>query len=187
LEKSYAYNERLIVLLNDLLEVSSVEEGRYDYQFEKVDIHDLLREVSDRQMDDVSRKMQEFKLNIVNNLANVSLDQYKIKLVIGTLLNNAIKYTPKHGHITIRSEFPDNKKVRISISDSGIGIPIMNQEKIFTKFFRAENAVRVDTEGNGLDLYVAKTIINNHNGKIWFKSQEGRGTTFFIELPTEQL
>jgi two-component system phosphate regulon sensor histidine kinase PhoR len=117
-------------------------------------------------------RMQEFKFDIVNNLANVSLDQYKIKLVLGTLLNNAIKYTPKRGHsYDCAVNLSMNKKVRISVSDTGIGVPsVMNQEKMFTKFFRAENAVRVDTEGNGLDLYVAKTIINNHNGKIWCKS-----------------
>ena len=116
----------------------------------------------------------------------MELDPYKMKLALSSIINNAITYTPKRGRVDIMSEFTDKDTLKISIHDSGIGIPKDEQNKVFTKFFRAGNALRVDTEGNGLDLFVTKNIIEKHQGKIWFESSEGVGTTFYIEIPVKR-
>jgi two-component system sensor histidine kinase VicK len=77
----------------------------------------------------------------------------------------------------------DKKEVGVSVHDTGLGIPADQQERIFTKFFRATNAMRVDTEGSGLGLFISKNIIDAHGGRIWFKSEEGKGTTLSFALP----
>jgi len=185
LNQSYEYTERLIQIVNDFLSVSSIEEGRYDYKYEKTDIHDLLREVSERFMVDAERKNIDYTLNIINNLGPVELDSYKLKLAIGGIINNAISYTPEKGRVTLTLSFEEDK-VMITVEDNGIGIPKQEQSKVFTKFFRAHNALKFLTEGNGLDLFVAKNIIENHKGHIWFESEVESGTTFYIEIPIEQ-
>ena len=185
LNQSYEYTERLIQIVNDLLNISSIEEGRYDYKYEKTDIHDLLREVSERFIVDAEKKNIDYTLNIVNNLNPVELDAYKFKLAIGGIINNAISYTPEKGKVTLTLSFEEDK-VMITVEDNGIGIPKQEQSKVFTKFFRSHNALKFLTEGNGLDLFVAKNIIENHKGQIWFESEVESGTTFYIEIPIEQ-
>lgn len=110
------------------------------------------------------------------------LDKEKIQMVIDNLLRNAIKYTPKNGKIVI-SVKKGKKEVNFSIEDNGVGIPKDQQKRIFTKFFRATNIRKIDTTGSGLGLYITKNIVNAHHGKIWFISKEGKGTTFFFNLP----
>jgi two-component system sensor histidine kinase VicK len=77
----------------------------------------------------------------------------------------------------------DQKEMKFSISDTGIGIPESEQENVFKRFFRASNALKFETEGNGIGLYLAKNIVEAHGGKIWFESKENKGTTFYFTLP----
>jgi len=106
-------------------------------------------------------------------------DQEKVGLVIQNLLENAIKYTPEEGTIQI-SLGQEKNNILFKIKDSGVGIPQDQQNRIFTKFFRGSNVMRLETDGSGLGLYTAKNIIDAHKGKIWFESQEGQGTTFYL-------
>jgi len=102
--------------------------------------------------------------------------------VLQNLISNAVKYTPKEGSVKVSVDFKENK-VTISVSDTGIGIPKDEQDKIFKKFFRASNAALKETEGSGLGLSVVKSYIEEAGGRIWFESRERKGTTFFVELP----
>jgi signal transduction histidine kinase len=112
------------------------------------------------------------------------IDLRKVRMVFQNLLSNAIKYTPTNGKITIQTKTePDKKQVLISFSDTGYGIPADEKDKIFTKLFRAKNVLEMSTDGTGLGLYVAKNILDNSGGKIWFESEENKGTTFFLTLP----
>jgi len=93
-----------------------------------------------------------------------------------------MKYTQKKGNI-IFSVFSDDKEIKVSIQDSGVGIPKDQQGRLFSKFFRAANVVRMETEGSGLGLFICKNIVQVHEGKVWFESKEGEGSTFYFTLP----
>ncbi|MFH0891541.1 MAG: ATP-binding protein [Candidatus Falkowbacteria bacterium] len=110
------------------------------------------------------------------------MDKQKIGLVIENLLENAIKYTPEYGRIELDVEAGDHF-LRVRVEDNGVGIPDKDQEKLFTKFFRAENVIRMQTEGSGLGLFIVRNIIKKHGGEITFVSHEGKGTKFVFTLP----
>jgi two-component system sensor histidine kinase VicK len=104
--------------------------------------------------------------------------------VFGNLINNAASYSPAGSRIEIMAE-PKFSKVKISIKDHGVGIPVSQHGNVFGKFFRADNVSKT-IPGSGLGLYVAKSMVEAHGGKIWFESKENLGTTFFVELPIKQ-
>jgi two-component system sensor histidine kinase VicK len=110
------------------------------------------------------------------------LDQEKMKLAVQNLIDNAIKYSADNSKIDITLT-SDNENIEFKIQDQGIGIPEAQQQKIFTKFFRGDNAEKVNTIGSGLGLFLAQNIIEAHSGKIWFESGAGSGTTFYFSLP----
>jgi two-component system sensor histidine kinase VicK len=118
-------------------------------------------------------------------LPQVAVDAEKMELVIQNLLSNAIKYTPAGGRVTISLK-GSIKEIEVSVTDTGIGIPEDQKKRVFTKFFRAANAIRAETEGTGLGLFIVKNIIKAHQGKIWFESAEGKGTTFYFTLPVKK-
>lgn len=186
IKKSYDYTEKLIKIVNDFLSISSAEEGKFDYQFRKVDLIKELEEINNRFTSEAKVKRILLDINTEKGLPGVYVDVQKIKLAIGAIIDNAITYTPLGGKVNINFSSSKDSGVLISVKDTGIGIPEENTEKVFSKFFRADNALKFYTEGNGLDLYIAKNIIDNHQGKIWFKSEPGKGTEFFIELPVKQ-
>ena len=116
----------------------------------------------------------------------VNADKGKIKEVISNLIDNATKYTKKGG-ISIKLEKVGAEKCRISVSDNGIGIPKEVMPKLFEKFSRAEDASKTNIMGTGLGLYVAKSIIEQHKGRIWAESEgEGKGSTFTVTIPLRQ-
>jgi len=186
IEKTYQSNERMISLINDLLNVTRIEEGRYLYKLTLMNIEDIVRSVAESYKDEIAkRKVKlEFKKSGAT-LPKVMVDLEKIKLVIQNLLDNALRYTPAGGKITI-SLSGQPEKIEFSIKDTGLGIPADQKERIFTKFFRAVNVMKIDTEGSGLGLFIAKNIIDAHGGRIWFESQENKGTTFYFTLPAKK-
>ena len=105
----------------------------------------------------------------------------RLRQVIGNLISNAIKYSPAGGVVAVHAG-PENGHIRVEVRDEGMGIPVNQQSKIFTKFFRGDAAASGIT-GTGLGLAVSRDIVESHGGRIGFKSAEGEGTTFFVELP----
>lgn len=185
LQKSYDSNERMIGLINDLLNVSRIEEGRYVYDPKFVSLEDLLEPVIESYKREAKKRgiKIEFK-KPKKKTPEIKMDGEKIKLSITNLIDNAVRYTSKGGSVAISLE---KKKgcVEFTVKDSGIGIPKDQQERLFTKFFRAANAIRKETEGSGLGLFICKNIIEAHGGKVWFESEEGKGSTFYLTLPTK--
>lgn len=184
IEKTYKSNERIIGLINDLLDVTRIEEGRYLYKPVLADVGEICQFVINSYKGQIERKKIKFEFKKPEKkLPLVKLDVEKMGLAIENLLNNAISYTPPGGCVTISLNC-ENNKLKFSIQDTGIGILREQQKRVFTKFFRGANAVRAETEGTGLGLFIVKNIIKAHGGEIWFESEENKGTTFYFTLPT---
>ena len=185
IEKTYKSNERMISLINALLNVTRIEEGRYIYKPVFAQIENIVQFVINSFKEETGRKKikLEFK-KPRKKLPEVKVDVEKTRLAINNLLDNAIKYTPSGGKVTVSFKYT-KKAIKFSIKDTGVGIPKDQQERVFTKFFRGANVMRMDTEGTGLGLFITKNIIEAHGGKIWFESEENKGTTFFFTLPVK--
>ena len=190
LEKSYLSNERMINLVNDLLNVTRIEEGRFLSKTEPAQIEELIQATVDSMQDGAKKKKISLTFTKAGKslLPMIKLDKEKIKLVFDNLITNALKYNnnSKNGKIEVSIKENGKKEVQIEIKDNGLGIPKGQQSRIFTKFFRGENVVRLEVDGSGLGLYTAKNIIEAHGGTIWFESEEGKGTTFYLTLPIPQ-
>lgn len=183
IKKTYGSNERMITLINALLNVTRIEEGRFLYKPIPTQIQNIIQFIINSYKEQIKKKKiaLTFKKS-KKELPQVVVDVEKIKLAIQNLLDNSIKYTPAGGKITI-SISSNKKKIEISIKDTGIGVPKDQQKRVFTRFFRAANAIKIESEGTGLGLFIAKNIINAHKGEIWFKSEENKGSTFYFTLP----
>jgi len=186
IDKSYTSNERMISLINDLLDVTRIEEGRYIYKPVLTDLGEIVEFVVKSHKDEIGKK--KIKLTFKKQTASVPkvlVDQEKIGVAIENLINNSIRYTNPGGEVIILLQ-GDKKEVHFSVKDSGIGIPKEQRRRIFAKFFRAPNAVRMETEGSGLGLFITKNIIEAHSGKVWFESELGKGSTFHFTLPLKE-
>ncbi len=185
LNKTFQTNERLIRIINDLLNVAKIEEGRYIYQPKMLEFNELVEQTFDSLGDLAKRKNISYKLNIVEGEKPkvVKVDVEKMSLAIKNLLENALKYTAPKGKILVQLERKNNH-LEFFVKDSGVGIPKDHQPRIFSKFFRSANVIKMETDGSGLGLFIAKNVIEAHGGKIWFESVENKGTTFFFTLPT---
>ena len=182
LYKGYQSNERIIELVNDMLDVSRIEEGRFGYNFTDADYLMELKFVLDSLENKIKEKEIKLILNIPKDIPKLYMDRQRMTLVLQNIIENAVKYTPNHGKVEVAVEVSETF-VRTSIKDNGVGIPEADQVKLFSKFFRATNVMRMQTEGSGLGLFIVKNIINKHGGDISFKSKEGLGTEFIFTLP----
>jgi len=186
LEKGYKSNERIIHLVNDLLNVSRIEEGRFGYNFEKHDFLELVNSVVEGVAGLIDKNKIKLVINKPNLLPPIVFDQEKMLLVMQNLVDNALKYTPERGRIEINIDV-DKEFFKVSVTDNGVGIPEKDKQKLFSKFFRAANVIRMQTEGSGLGLFIVKNIINKHGGVIFVDSQEGRGTEVHFTLPLKKI
>ncbi|OGD67350.1 hypothetical protein A2442_01135 [Candidatus Campbellbacteria bacterium RIFOXYC2_FULL_35_25] len=182
LNKSLETNNRMINLVGDLLNVARIEEGRFGYEFKKNNIEDLISSIISNS--EIVAKEKKIKIIFRNSKSfkPFIFDENKISLAIQNLIDNAIKYTPVNGFITIKL-FEKDDYVNIEITDTGIGIPENQLDRMFTKFFRAKNVMKISTSGSGLGLFIAKNVVDKHEGFINFVSKEGEGSTFTLGLP----
>jgi len=185
-EKTYKSNERMIDLINDLLDITRIEEGRYVYKPTLTDLGPVVRSTIDSYQEEAERRKikLEFK-NMTKKMPRAMIDAEKIKLVMQNFLDNAIKYTSAGGKITALLKNTKNE-IEFSVKDSGVGIPSDQQERVFVKFFRGANVVRMDTEGTGLGLFISRNIIEAHGGRVWFESEENKGSVFYFTLPIKE-
>lgn len=185
LENLYNTNEQMVQVVNDLLDVSRIEEGKFGYNWSYGNLEDIIRE----SIKETEPRIKKAGLKLIfqkprASLPKIKIDPSKIQLVIFNLIDNALKYTSS-GEIKVSLAYKD-LQIIFSVKDDGIGIPQFEQEKIFSKFFRASNIVKSNSMGTGLGLYIAKSIIEKHGGKIWFQSKEGQGSVFSFSLPVEK-
>lgn len=180
--------KKMLKTVNDLLDISKMEEGKFGYQFEQENIVSFLEEILP-QVNDIATQynIKLYFQRPTETLLPVFIDRQKMSMVLFNLLDNAIKYNVENGTVTVYVEnIPQKPYIKITIKDTGIGIPEEQVQKLFTKFFRADNAVKIVADGTGLGLYIVKNIVSRHGGDIWVESELNRGTSFFITLPTDQ-
>jgi signal transduction histidine kinase len=183
IEKMYKSTNDLVVIVGDYLDVSRIEQGRMQYDFSRFDLKELIQTVTNELRPNVENAHLTIDFDASPAPSYViHADKGKIKQVIGNIVDNAIKYTPQGGiHIWLSAKQKD--KALISISDTGVGIHPDVLPKLFQKFTRAPDASQTNILGTGLGLYVARKMIEAHNGHVWAESTgQGKGSTFFIEL-----
>ena len=174
--------ERLIRLVNDLLDVSRLERGKLKVAPQPVDLEKLTRDAAAEINQSLLEMKQTLSIETADNLPSPVADRQLMRQAIVNLLSNSVKYTPPEGKIDIRI-MAEQDSVRWEISDTGIGIPKEDQDKLFEKFFRAGNVLAVETEGMGLGLYLVRLTVELFGGRIWCESEEGVGSKFIFKLP----
>ncbi len=179
--------KKLLKIIDDLLDVAKLEGGKYGYAFAEGDLVAFLDQLlADAQTVATSYNVQVYFDHAGLVTLPMTFDGQKLGLAISNIVDNAIKYNVPNGTVTVRLAMrADAPYVDVRITDTGVGIPPEAMNKLFTKFFRADNVVRFATEGSGLGLYLSKNIILRHGGKISAQSQLNRGTTFSVVLPTD--
>lgn len=178
-----ASTERMIRLVNEILSVSSIETGRFNIRLANTDINALIRV----QIVELAPLTEEKCVNIIytpdKSIDVVQTDPMLFSQIVHNLLTNAVRYTAKNGmpiHVSFQKT---EKEYLLTVSDQGIGIPLEAQPYIFSSFYRANNAIKTEGDGSGLGLYLTKLILDMTGGKIWFKSETGKGSTFTVSIP----
>lgn len=184
LDQGYKSNERMIALINDLLDVSRIEAGKFEYEFIEGSVEELVDTTIQEFQQIIKHKSVNLKYHRPERpLPKVKIDSIKLKMVIENLIDNAVKYTAPGGSVEVLFKYYRNI-IEVVVSDSGVGIPKDQLPQLFSKFFRAKNVVKMQTDGTGLGLFIAKKIVEKHGGIIWAESEEGRGTGMHFTLPT---
>ena len=182
-EKGLETIDYAISIINDLLNTARLEEGKAAFNFTEQPIGPTIQEILSQHEETIKEKNIKLVVDVpLNSAFSFRFDKQRIMIVFDNILGNAVKYTPPGGEVRLKS-FRREKEIQFKISDTGIGIPQKDSDKVFTKFFRSKKAISFETSGSGLGLYVAKSIIERHGGTITFESEEGKGTTFTITLP----
>ena len=188
LNKVYDSSNRTINLVDDMLEANRLESGEVQYSFASQNLSTIVDEVIEEFTPKARRKnIKVLFVNKEEKFPDVLADSVKVKTLLENLLDNSMKYTPEGGVIKVELKQAD-KFMEVSIEDDGMGIPASDSQNIFKKFFRAQNALRVESSGSGLGLFVAKIIVDKHGGSIWFESPIGGGeraggTVFHFTIP----
>jgi len=178
-------NERLIQIINDLLNISKAELGKMELEMSDVQIADLLQSCFEEMKFEAEKRHLKLEFEKPTELLpKIQVDELKIRQVVLNLIDNAIKYTTKGG-VTLRAR-KENSNIQISVQDTGEGLTDEEQKAIFSGFVRGTAGINFFVEGAGLGLFVAKKFIELHGGKIWAESEgSGKGSTFVIELPID--
>ncbi|GEM_PF-2714712 len=183
LEAGKQSTERLIRLVTDLLDLAKIESGKTNMRKEQFEMGLLITEILNNYANEISKKQLTLKINIEQGIGPIQADRDKISQVIINLLNNAIKYTPGGGSITVQLAKGPDKDMRFEISDTGPGVAKEYFGKIFDKF---ERVAAEKYEGTGLGLSIVKGIVELHKGKIWIESEIGKGSKLIFILPKTQ-
>ncbi|QPC47904.1 cell wall metabolism sensor histidine kinase WalK [Mangrovibacillus cuniculi] len=181
LEVTQEETERMIRLVNDLLQLSKMDSKDYRMNTDWINFTSLFNRVIDRF--DLSKSQNvSFKRLLIEEAVFVEIDQDKITQVLDNIISNALKYSPEGGQVTFTTSYKD-EFLLISVKDEGMGIPRDKVEKIFERFYRVDKARTRQLGGTGLGLAIAREMVEAHGGRIWAESEEGKGTTIYFTLP----
>jgi signal transduction histidine kinase len=180
----YQDSQHLLGLINDLLDISQIEAGLMELEFQEVDLSKLIHSVMATASALVRDKDVELHEEVALDLPVVHADMARVRQVLLRLLANAAKFTER-GAITVRAWFTDDR-VMVSVSDTGIGIPLDDQERIFERFEQGTTADGRRPDGAGLGLALSREFVEMHGGRLWVESEIGQGSTFTFSLPPSQ-
>ena len=180
LEKIVVQTDRITHLINELLDLSKIQEGKLPVNMKPFRMQQLIKKV----LEDFEYILDQQSVHLTGHTRTLVIgDEDKIRQVLTNLISNAIKYSPKGNDILIHVS-KNGKEVVTSVTDHGVGIPAAKQKLVFDRFFRIEES-RTQVS-SGLGLYIASEILKLHNGKIWLQSKKGKGSTFYFSLPVSQ-
>jgi len=183
--------DRLSVLVNDLLEVSRIDQDRVPLRFTGVDVAELMNSISahlEGRAEDQSRELN-IKIEVPDALPKIRADYDRVIQIMQNLADNAFNYTSENGKIILKAEYKaDDDAIMLSVEDDGVGIPKEIQPRVFERFFRGDeyHDLVLDTPGTGLGLSIVKSLVEMHDGKIWLESEKDEGTTFYVQLPIDK-
>lgn len=180
------HTERLNRLITDLLDLSQIERGKTEMNLEPVNLVEVINRVVSTFREMVTRKGQRIMVGIPPDLPTVFADEEKIETALINLLDNAVKYTPDHGEITVFA-FEKDDGLQVEVADTGIGIPTNDLPRIFERFYRVDKARSRELGGTGLGLSIVKHIIEIHGGTVSAESEVGKGSRFIFNLPKSPL
>lgn len=182
LDEAFASSERMVHLIEDFLNVSRIQNGKFVIDRHSTNLSKVVdQEIDGLQPSAVSRNLK-FVYNAPKNFPMINIDEGKIRQVIMNFADNALYYSHEDTEIAVNLSIKGDE-VLFTVKDSGIGVPVGEQDQLFSKFYRASNARKQRPDGTGVGLYLAKTVIDAHGGKIIFESTEGQGSTFGFSLP----
>ena len=182
LNEAFISSERMVRLIGDFLNVSRLQTGKFIIDKHPVDMAVLVQREIDNLVPNAAARGMKFVYKMPKNVPKLDLDENKIQQVIMNFADNALYYSKDNGSITLTLK-KHSDYIEFTVKDSGIGVPAEEQAHLFNKFFRATNARRARPDGTGVGLYLAKKVIDAHDGKILFESKEGKGSTFGFRLP----
>lgn len=182
LQEIYNSSKRMTDLVGSLLNVSRIDLGTFAIEPKPTDIIEIVKSVIKELSHQIKKKKQKIIEEYEKEVGLLNIDPNLMRMVFQNLISNAVKYTPPEGKIDVKiNKVGDN--IIILVSDTGYGIPKSQQSRIFEKFFRADNIREIETDGNGLGLYMVKEIVEKSGGAIRFESEENKGTKFFVSIP----
>lgn len=174
---------RLKQLIEDLLHVAEIESGILELNRNELSVRDEIEDVLRNLQPQFAEKQISVALDVCPDLGPLSADSLRFSQIITNLVSNAYKYSPAGTDITITAKNHNVGQVRIDVADMGVGISPDDQSRLFSKFFRVDNARSRKVYGSGLGLFITKQLVEAHGGSIWVESEEGKGSTFSVVLP----
>ncbi len=180
----HSNGQRLVTLVNDILDASRIESGRLELNIQPVHLDVVAREVIDMFKPQSEQKRLELTLDMADSVRPVLGDAMRLAQVLTNLVSNACRYTPADGQITVSITCPGDS-VRVDVTDTGIGIEPDDQVKIFQRFYRVSSAASFECNGTGLGLPITKMLVEMHGGRLWVNSTVGKGSTFTFVLPAQ--
>ena len=176
-------SERLQFLIEDLLTISELESGRIKMNLQSVRLHPLV----DRVLEDFKTQAESRRVILSNEVPELiaRADSDRLQQVLGNLIGNAIKYGRSDGHVDVTGKMSNGSLIELCVQDDGPGIPAESLERVFERFYRVDKARSREQGGTGLGLSIVKHIVQSHGGKVWAKSEPGKGAAFFFTLPVK--
>jgi signal transduction histidine kinase len=176
----------LLELINEILDLSKVEAGRMELELGPMSLPDVLRDALAMVRERAERHRLTLELEVDDDMPSVLADELKLKQVVLNLLTNAVKFTADGGVIAVSAQLA-GEEMRVTVRDTGIGIPEQDQDRIFEAFQRGGRRSHTSTEGTGLGLTLSKRIVELHGGRLWLTSRVGVGSTFGFAIPADRL